>query len=119
MRVLYRKGWSPKKGGKRSVQTKGIVKTCGFTRGIFRSRLLDLSRPMLDFPREQEHLAKPKPPENRQAHIRTSNLPRKSPEKSTFLSLAFDNAPNLRNVEGTLDFQHLSPALFSWNPDEL
>ena len=34
--------------------------------------------------------------------VRKSETPRKSPEKWTFLSLVFDNAPSLRTVEENL-----------------
>ena len=69
------------------MHTRCIVKTSGFTRGVCKIwGFYSIQRFSCGIPREQ-------------AILRKSKTPRKSPEKSTFLSLAFCNAPSLHTVD--------------------
>ena len=69
-----------------SVQTRCIVKTRGFTRGVCNNRRnYSTQRFSCGIPIEQ-------------AVLRKSKTPRKSPEKRIFLSLAFYNVPSLHTV---------------------
>ena len=69
------------------MHTRCIVETSGFTRAVCKNSgiLLNLKVSSV-IPREQ-------------AILRKSKKPRKSPEKWTFLSLAFYNAPSLHIVK--------------------
>ena len=58
-----------------NVQTKGIVKASGFTRGVCNIKFEGFSSGIL----------------RKQAILRKSKAPRKSPENWTFLSLEFYN----------------------------
>ena len=73
----------------KSVQTRGIVKTVVFTRGVF-NKIGDFIKCTPWFsggiPREQ-------------ALLRKSKTLGKSPDKWIFLSLAFYNAPRLHTVD--------------------
>ena len=70
------------------MHTRGLVKTSGFTRGVCVKigDFIKFKGFSCGIPREQ-------------AILRKSKAPRKSPEKWTFLSLAFYNAPSLDTVE--------------------
>ena len=68
------------------MQTRGIVKTSGFTRGVVKiGDFIKFEGLLLEFLGEK-------------ALLKKSKKPRKSPEKRTFLSLAFYNAPSLHTV---------------------
>ena len=84
-----------------SVHTRCIVKTSRFTRGVCKNRgiLLNFSRFSCGIPREQ-------------AILRKSKALRESPEKRTFLSLAFYNAPSLHTVEQN---PPPNPGTIPWN----
>ena len=71
-----------------SVHPRCIVKTSGFTRGVCKNRgfFIKLKGFSCGIAREQ-------------AILRKSKAPRKSPEKWTFLGLAFYNAPRLHTVK--------------------
>ena len=70
-----------------SVQTGGIVKTSGFTRGVCKNRgFIKFKGFLVEFLESGALLRKSKPP-------------RKLPEKWIFLSLAFYNAPSLHTVD--------------------
>ena len=75
------------------MHTRCIVKTRGFTRGVCKNRgSYYIFRFSCGISREQ-------------AILRKAKAPRKSPEKWTFLSLAFYNAPSLHIVDHSSKFR--------------
>ena len=71
-----------------SVHTRCVVKTSGFTRGVCKNLgfFIEFKGFLVEFLESR-------------AILRKSKTPRKSPEKWTFLSLAFYNAPSLHSFD--------------------
>ena len=87
------------------MHTRCIVETSGFTRGVCKNRgFYSISSFSWGIPREP-------------ATLRKAKTPRESPEKWTFLSLAFYNAPSLHTVTSTsriVEFPKFNFRIVAW-----